>query len=1195
MRSRVSAMLGRSRRSKRAVAVALDTVLALACVWIAFGLKLDTWRLDEPGLPLATAGALLLSLPVFIRQGLYRAIFRYSGWGSLVAVVRAVAMYGVMYVLVFTIVGVHGVPRAVGVIQPLLMLIAIGGSRLLARYWLGNPRRGDSDDGPAPRVLIYGAGSAGRQIASLLGNSREMRATAFADDDVTLHGSTINGLYVFDPKKLPAVIKRLGLTDVLMAIPSASRTRRNEILASLRPLGLRIRTLPRLMDLASGRIHVGDIRELEIEDLLGRAPVSPDVTLLNRNIRGRVVLVTGGGGSIGSELCRQILLLTPAKLLILESSEFALYAIHHELQASLRKSGYPEDTVVPLLGSCQDFERMSRIIETWKPHSIYHAAAYKHVPLVEHNPLEGVRNNVFGTFNTARAAIAHGVPNFVLISTDKAVRPTNIMGASKRLAEMVLQALASDKPATIDGVTTPSGPFTCFSMVRFGNVLGSSGSVVPLFRRQIKEGGPITLTDAEMTRYFMTIPEAAQLVLQAGAMAKGGDVFVLDMGDPVKIYDLAVRMIELSGLTMHTNAVSGDIEIVVTGLRPGEKLYEELLIGDNPEPTQHARIMTAHETHLGWTEMAAALERLSVALADADVLAVRNLLDLLVSGYTAAERIVDWIHLERSQALADCRPPAPRRSEGRQHAARRDRIDRELFRAGDGQHDQARLARLFEGVLAGGLAQAFDGQDHVRGAMRQAGIADPVQRALDGHARDAHAVQRLVVVEQHQDVPAMVLVQAGDQPPGHVARAQDDDVAMLVGVAHRDRARILPEHAVAHACQRQAQQREHRMQHQHRARDAGQPEQQDQHRRHQAGDRAGRDEAAEVVEGEEAPHAAARREALQAQQIHHDHAPADVVVVPDAARRPALETEPEQVGDVPRREHGDGVGDDRQRRAAPMRARHPLLDLAPEILGTHGLDHPVGGNVRSQYRAQRHAQHLEVVRQGRVVDVVHRHPQLLGQDDVEVLVLGIGHLREQLILVTKLQRRKIGDARPHAEHALALRRRILLDVARHLRPRTDQAHRPAQNVDQLGQLVDLRAAQQRAHARNARVAGDRQLGTAARGRVGHRAELEDAEDLAVAPHALLAIEHRAGRIQLDADRHHQHRQGEHGQAEGCRADVERALQHGTKDRQWLGISPRVRCARRRTRAPRRRPSCACTAAGSPRARTHAGCAGTAAA
>ena len=651
MRSKVSAILGRSRTSKRATVVAIDGLLAVACVWIAFGLKTDRWIVDGPAPLLAMLGAVVLSVPLFVRKGLYRAIFRYSGWGSLIAVIRAVAMYGAMYAVVFTVIGVTGVPRAIGVIQPLLMLIAVGGVRLVARYYLGDRRRPGPDDDAVPRALIYGAGSAGRQIASLLGNSREMRAVAFADDDATLHGSTINGMTVFDPKKLSAAIERLGLTDVLMAVPSASRARRNEILAALRPLGLRIRTLPRLMDLASGRIHVGDIRELEIEDLLGRAPVSPDVTLLNRNIRQRVVLVTGGGGSIGSELCRQILLLTPAKLLILESSEFALYAIHHELQASLRKSGYAEDVVVPLLGSCQDYDRMSRIIETWQPHSIYHAAAYKHVPLVEHNPVEGVRNNVFGTFNTARAAIAHGVPNFVLISTDKAVRPTNIMGASKRLAELVLQALANDKPAVIQGVASPVPFATCFSMVRFGNVLGSSGSVVPLFRRQIKEGGPITLTDAEMTRYFMTIPEAAQLVLQAGAMARGGDVFVLDMGDPVRIFDLAIRMIELSGLTRRTETTDGDIEIVVTGLRPGEKLYEELLIGDNPEPTQHPRIMTANEAHLDWHEMETALEQMTAALAKADVVAVRNLLDSLVAGYTAAEHIVDWLHIERAQAL----------------------------------------------------------------------------------------------------------------------------------------------------------------------------------------------------------------------------------------------------------------------------------------------------------------------------------------------------------------------------------------------------------------------------------------------------------------------------------------------------------------------------------------------------------------
>jgi FlaA1/EpsC-like NDP-sugar epimerase len=395
-----------------------------------------------------------------------------------------------------------------------------------------------------------------------------------------------------------------------------------------------VRTLPGVEDLAQGRVTITDLREPDIADLLGRAPVPPEPLLLSRNIRDKVVLVTGAGGSIGSELCRQIIRLDPAKLLLVEQSEFALYALHQELlplDADASK-------LLPLLASVRDASRMQEIMTTWRPQTIYHAAAYKHVPLVEHNPAEGIRNNVFGTLTAARVAQEQGVADFVLISTDKAVRPTNIMGASKRLAEMVLQALAANAPDTR------------FTMVRFGNVLGSSGSVVPKFRQQIRDGGPITLTHAEVTRYFMTIPEAAQLVIQAGAMGgltgEGGEVFVLDMGESVRIIDLARRMIELSGLTVRDeDQPEGDIEIRVTGLRPGEKLYEELLIGDNPEPTSHPRIMKAKEDFLMWAVLERKLAALQSALDMNDVPAIRQMLEELVSGYCSDSEIVDWVHL----------------------------------------------------------------------------------------------------------------------------------------------------------------------------------------------------------------------------------------------------------------------------------------------------------------------------------------------------------------------------------------------------------------------------------------------------------------------------------------------------------------------------------------------------------------------
>jgi FlaA1/EpsC-like NDP-sugar epimerase len=441
---------------------------------------------------------------------------------------------------------------------------------------------------------------------------------------------------------LDEVLVEMPVTDVLLALPSVSRQRRNEILKNLSAHKLSVRTLPHLSDIASGRITVNDLRELDIDDLLGREPVKPNGLLLNRNTHGKTVLVTGAGGSIGSELCRQILSTLPQQLLLVDMSEFALYQIHQELQTQLEAHAAEGKAceLIPLLASVCDAARMQDIMATWKPQTVYHAAAYKHVPLVEHNPAEGVRNNVLGTRVCAEVAAANGVHNFVLISTDKAVRPTNVMGASKRLSEMVLQALAQHHSIQAT---------TIFSMVRFGNVLGSSGSVVPLFRDQIKSGGPITLTHADITRYFMTIPEAAQLVIQAGAMGTGGDVFVLDMGQPVKIIDLARRMIELSGLSVKDVVnPDGDIEIEISGLRPGEKLYEELLIGDNPKPTSHPRIMKAHEDFLPWAELEDKLNALDLALKLNDVSVIRHMLAQLVPGYTPSEDIVDWVYLEQA-------------------------------------------------------------------------------------------------------------------------------------------------------------------------------------------------------------------------------------------------------------------------------------------------------------------------------------------------------------------------------------------------------------------------------------------------------------------------------------------------------------------------------------------------------------------
>ena len=662
------------RSVKRAVVLALDAAFCVLSVWLAFYLRSGSFTsLSGPAIWPAVA-SVALALPVFITSGLYRAIFRYSGLPAMVAVGRAMLLYGLAFAAIFTFWSVDGVPRTVGLIQPILLLLLVGASRAAARVWLGGLYHQQLRKASLPQALIYGAGSAGRQLASAMANSPEIRVVGFMDDDDRLHGHVLNGLPIYNPADLAEVLSVSPITDVLLALPSVSRQRRNEILNALKIHKVAVRTLPGLSDIATGKVSLNDVRELDIDDLLGREPVKPNGLLLNLNTHHKTVLVTGAGGSIGSELCRQILKTNPKQLLLVEMSEFALYQIHQELQSILAgerlsvsesvdgESSEAIDVVmepcieiVPLLASVCDEVRMHEIMDTWKPHTVYHAAAYKHVPLVEHNPAEGVRNNVWGTRVCAEAAMRNSVRNFVLISTDKAVRPTNIMGATKRLAEMVLQALAEVNAAVAaQGGRAPSAK-TTFSMVRFGNVLGSSGSVVPLFREQIKNGGPITLTHADITRYFMTIPEAAQLVIQAGAMGQGGDVFVLDMGQPVKIIDLARRMVELSGLTVKDeNYAEGDIEITVTGLRPGEKLYEELLIGDNPKPTQHARIMKAHEQFLPWSQLEGKLNALSIAMGVNDVPVIRGLLQQLVSGYQPSGEVVDWVHMaQEREALAN--------------------------------------------------------------------------------------------------------------------------------------------------------------------------------------------------------------------------------------------------------------------------------------------------------------------------------------------------------------------------------------------------------------------------------------------------------------------------------------------------------------------------------------------------------------
>lgn len=629
----VKPILALPRWAKRTTVLIFDAFLCALTVWLAFYLRLGEIFSLTQDILLATVTSIGFALPIFLSAGLYRAIFRYSGWPALLSVAKAISIYGLIYAFVFTVLGIEGIPRTIGIIQPILLLLFVGGSRALARIWLGDEYQNILKHAFRPKVLVYGAGYAGRQLVTAMANSPEMKVVGFLDDDERLHGHVLNGQPIFNPSDLVKLVSTLNIKDVLLAMPSISRNRRNEILTQIRRAHVSVRTLPSVTDLAQGKISISDLRDLDIDDLLGREPVAPNFILLAMKIRNKTIMVTGAGGSIGSELCRQILSVDPSKLLLIEQSEFALYKIHQELEERLAGR---DITLVPLLASVQDFERMHEIMTCWCPDTVYHTAAYKHVPLVEHNPAEGIKNNVLGTLRIAKLASENGVSDFVMISTDKAVRPVNIMGASKRLAEMILQALAVMNPSTK------------FCIVRFGNVLGSSGSVVPKFRQQIRDGGPITLTHPEITRFFMTISEAAQLVIQAGAMSKGGDIFVLDMGRSVKILDLARRMVELSGLTIKDEFnPNGEIEIEITGLRPAEKLYEELLAGSSPKPTNHPRIMKAYEEFIPWEDLQNQLKTLELALNVNDCDAIRLIMYRLVTGYKPNEKIVDWVYMHQ--------------------------------------------------------------------------------------------------------------------------------------------------------------------------------------------------------------------------------------------------------------------------------------------------------------------------------------------------------------------------------------------------------------------------------------------------------------------------------------------------------------------------------------------------------------------
>ena len=608
----ILALINLSRRNKRTLMVLFDACTVIASIFLAFSLRLGHFYYPTGNnqLLLIMIASPILALPIFYVFGFYREMIRYVGFKALWQINQATTLYAVLWALISFMAFIDGIPRTVILINWIIVLMSVGGSRFFAR-WILSQENITNSLSQKRNVLIYGAGSAGRELCTALYQSSEYNPVAFVDNSVELYRQSINGLEVFNEDDIEDLIQKHNIKEVLLALPSISRRRRNEIIAILNPLPINVRSLPSVSELAQGKVKIDDLRDVSIKDLLGREPVKPNEELLKLKITGKVVMVTGAGGSIGSELCRQIILQKPKQLILYEINEFSLYNVEQEFD----KIEMPHVEILPVLGSVRDRKRLQNVVKHFSVQTIYHAAAYKHVPLVEYNNSEGVLNNTFGTLIAAEVALAEKVETFVLISTDKAVRPTNTMGASKRIAELVLQALSKQESST------------CFTMVRFGNVLDSSGSVIPLFKQQIKNGGPVTVTNANMVRYFMTIPEAVELVIQAGAMGKGGDVFVLDMGEPVRIYDLATKMIQLSGLqVLDKDNLDGDIEIKCTGLRPGEKLYEELLVGDNISQTDSLLIMRAEESMLDWEDLKPILDQLNEAINNSDQEKVRELL-----------------------------------------------------------------------------------------------------------------------------------------------------------------------------------------------------------------------------------------------------------------------------------------------------------------------------------------------------------------------------------------------------------------------------------------------------------------------------------------------------------------------------------------------------------------------------------------
>ena len=625
---------------KRSIAVITDISLCIFSTWLAFIIRSEYWIELRPETDVSVLFkdfnyysiliSIMIAIPIFWLFGLYRTIFRYTGFSIVFTILISSFIYTLLYIS-FGVLILQEIPRPIGFFQPLILFILIVGSRLLVKYaFISNPD--PKNFFYKKKVLVYGAGDAGRQLVTALENSPEFKVVGFLDDDNQLHKQILLGHTIYSLTKLEKLIKTKKINLVFLALPTIDRKKRNEIIKRLNKYKLIVKTLPSYSEIIDGKVTVSDIKDLNIDDLLNREQVKPDIKLLSKNINLKNVLVTGAGGSIGSELCRQIVKLKANKLILIELNEFVLYKIYEELMV-LNKNL----KIIPLLVNVQDQEKLETIFQSFKVDTVYHAAAYKHVPLVEENICEGIKNNVFGTLAIIKASVAKRVSNLVLVSSDKAVRPSNIMGASKRLSELCMQGIYRD---TNDISTN-------FSIVRFGNVLESSGSVIPKFKKQIKEGGPVTLTHKDVTRYFMSTIEAAQLVIQAGAMGKKSEVFILDMGESVKIRDLIYKIINLSGLTVKDSKnPNGDIEIKIIGLRPGEKLYEELLIGDNPQKTHHHKIIKTNEPFIPYAQLELDLINLKILLDKNRVKEVKELLEKLVKAFKSNSKIVDHVYVE---------------------------------------------------------------------------------------------------------------------------------------------------------------------------------------------------------------------------------------------------------------------------------------------------------------------------------------------------------------------------------------------------------------------------------------------------------------------------------------------------------------------------------------------------------------------